>query len=195
LRSEELTPWLIQYAYERAAFPMANDDGTVDWYQPHRRALFPIEGVHVSRSLKKTIQRAQFDIRFDTSFESVMRNCLRPDANWINEDLIRSYTQVHFEGWGHCCEAWMDGQLVGGVYGLALGTCFCAESMFHRVTDASKVALWAMVEKCRLLGFTLFDAQIMNPHLRSLGAFEIPNREYERRLEQALRGSTPWSRP
>jgi leucyl/phenylalanyl-tRNA---protein transferase len=193
VKSEELTPWLIRYAYEQAAFPMANDDGSVDWYQPHRRALFPLKGVHVSHSLGRIIRREKFEIRFDTAFESVMRSCLRPDANWINEDFVRVYSQIHAEGWGHCSEAWYRGQLVGGVYGIALGSCFCAESMFHRETDASKVALWAMVERCRALGFTVFDAQIISPHLKSLGAYEVPHAEYRRLLDKALKGHTAWS--
>jgi len=192
---DSLTPWLIRYAYEQGAFPMTMDDGSVEWFQPRRRCLFPIEGIHVSRSLAKTIRKETFEIRFDTSFEQVMRGCLRPDDNWISESFIRVYTQIHNEGWGHCSECWRDGELVGGVYGIALGACFCAESMFHRETDASKVALWAMVERCRALGFTIFDAQIMNPHLASLGAYEITNAEYERRLRKAIRQSTPWSRP
>lgn len=194
MRSAELTPWLIRYAYERAVFPMADDYGNVEWYQPFKRALFPIDGVHVSHSLRKTINQGKFEVRFDTSFEAVMRNCLRPDENWINEDLIRAYSQIHREGWGHCCETWHEDRLVGGVYGIALGTCFCAESMFFRETDASKVALWALVEKCRSLGFTIFDAQIMNPHLKSLGAFDVPHKEYVRRLSEALKGSTEWSK-
>ncbi len=193
MRSEELTPWLVRYAYERAAFPMANDDGTVDWYQPLRRALFPMAGIRVSRSLAKTIKQGVFEVRFDTSFEGVMRGCLRPGENWINEDLIRTYTLIHREGWGHCSEAWSVDRLVGGVYGIALGSCFCAESMFHRETDASKVALWALVEKCRELGFTVFDAQIMNPHLKSLGAYEVSHKEYLKLLEDALSRSVAWT--
>lgn len=189
----ELTPWLIRYAYEEGAFPMTMDDGEVQWFQPRRRALFPIEGIHVSRSLQKVIRRGDFEVRFDTSFEQVMRACLRPDGNWISEDFIRVYTLIHHEGWAHCAECWQDGELVGGLYGIALGGCFCAESMFHRQTNASKVALWAMVDKCRNLGFTLFDAQIMNPHLRSLGAYEVSHLEYMRMLEEALDIQTDWS--
>lgn len=189
----ELTPWLIRYAYEEGAFPMTMDDGEVQWFLPRQRALFPIEGIHVSRSLRKVIDRGEFEIRFDTTFEQVMRSCLRPDGNWISEDFIRVYTLIHHEGWGHCAECWKDGELVGGVYGVALGGCFCAESMFHRQTNASKVALWAMVEKCKELGFTIFDAQIMNPHLESLGAFEVPHREYLPMLEEALKVETVWS--
>ena len=191
--SLELTPWVIRYAYEEGAFPMTMDDGEVEWFQPRRRALFPIEGVHVSRSLSKVIKKSEFEVRFDTAFEQVMRSCLRPDGNWISEDFIRVYTIIHHEGWGHCAECWKDGDLVGGLYGIALGTCFCAESMFHRKTNASKVALWAMVEKCRELGFTIFDAQIMNPHLKSLGAYEIPHLEYMAELREALAQQTAWS--
>ncbi len=189
----ELTPWLIRYAYEEGAFPMTMDDGEVQWFQPRRRALFPIEGIHVSRSLQKVIRRGDFEVRFDTSFEQVMRACLRPDGNWISEDFIRVYTLIHHEGWAHCAECWQDGALVGGLYGIALGGCFCAESMFHRQTNASKVALWAIVEKCRDLGFTIFDAQIMNPHLRSLGAYEVSHLEYVGMLSEALDIQTEWS--
>lgn len=191
--SLELTPWLIRYAYEEGAFPMTMEDGEVEWFQPRQRALFPIEGIHVSRSLRKTIQKGIFEIKFDTAFEQVMRGCLRPNGNWISEDFIRVYTLIHHEGWGHSAECWLDGELVGGVYGIAIGACFCAESMFHRVTDASKVALWAMVDECRSKGFDLFDAQIMNPHLRSLGAYEISHLEYMEKLQEALVKSTSWS--
>ena len=165
----------------------------IGWFRPRRRALFPIEGIRVSRSLAKTIRNNTFQIKFDTDFEQVMRGCLRPNANWISERIIQTYCEIHRQGWAHCSETWKGGRLVGGVYGLAIGACFCAESMFHRETDASKVALWALVDKCRDLGFTLFDAQIMNPHLASLGAFEISDREYRKKLAEALQGTTPWS--
>lgn len=172
---------------------MTMDDGQVEWFQPRQRALFPIEGIRVSHSLRKTIRSEKFEIRFDTAFELVMRGCLRPSGNWISEEFIQVYTAIHYEGWGHSSECWCNGELVGGVYGIAIGGCFCAESMFHRETDASKVALWALVERCRDLGFTLFDAQIMNPHLESLGAFEIDHLEYMARLNVALSIETPWS--
>lgn len=189
----ELTPWLIRYGYELGAFPMTMDSGEVQWFQPIRRALFPLTGIHVSRSLSRTIRSGKFEIRFDTAFREVMRGCLRPGDNWISEEFIHAYGLVHDEGWGHCSECWVGDELVGGVYGIALGSCFCAESMFHRDTDASKVALWALVNKCRDLGFTVFDAQIMNPHLRSLGAYEISHGRYMRRLSDALTRRTSWS--
>ena len=157
----------------------------VEWFQPRKRCLLPITGIHVSKSLAKTIRKADFRITFNTAFIEVMRHCLRPPGeNWISEHFIRVYTEAHRQGWAHSCEVWVEDELVGGVYGLAIGAIFCAESMFHRRTDMSKVALWAMVNKCQELGFQLFDAQIMNPHLASLGAYEISNREYKKILAQ-----------
>lgn len=190
---EQLTPYLVHYGYRQGAFPMTMEDGSVAWFQPRRRALLPIEGIHVSKSLQKVIRKNTFEIKFDSCFENVMRGCLRPTDNWISEEFVHVYTAIHQEGWGHCAECWVDGELAGGVYGIALGGCFCAESMFHRRTNASKVALWAMVNHCRELGFRLFDAQIMNPHLASLGAYEISHEEYMRRLADCANVRTPWS--
>ncbi len=189
---QELTPWMIRYAYSQGVFPMAEEDGSVFWYEPIVRAVFPLSGVHISRSFAKTLRHTNFKVTFDRAFEQVMRSCLRPKDNWISEDLIRVYTLIHREGWGHSCEVWMDERLVGGIYGIALGNCFCAESMFHRETDMSKVALWAMVEKCRELGFTIFDAELMNPHLARMGAIEMPQFDYLEQLERALRATNPW---
>lgn len=202
--SGTLTPFLLRHAYSLGCFPMAMEGGEIGWFEPTKRALFPIEGIHVSASLAKKLARTsveggqvagnpKFVVTFDQTFEQVIRGCLRPEDNWINEEIIQAYTNVHRLGWAHSCEVWSEGHLVGGIYGIALGGCFSAESMFHRVTDASKIALWAMVERCRQLGFVIFDAQIMNSHLKSLGAIEIPKAEYLRRLERAIKLSTPWS--
>lgn len=193
MRDADLTPNLIRSAYLQGAFPMGEPEtGEIEFYVPNVRAVFPMTGIRVSRSLKKTLRSEAFEVRFDTTFEDVMRGCLRPVDNWITEGLIACYSQIHREGWAHCCEAWLDGSLVGGVYGLALGGCFCAESMFHRETDASKVALWALVNRCKELGFVLFDAQIMNPHLASLGALEMDHRTYLRELRRAITVTTAW---
>jgi leucyl/phenylalanyl-tRNA--protein transferase len=192
LKGEELNADLLRYAYSRGVFPMTMEHGEIGWFQPYKRALFPIEGIHVSHSLRKTIHQGKFEFQFDCGFSEVMEGCFRPDDNWLSEHFVRAYTEAFDEGWAHCCSVWLDGSLVGGIYGLALGTCFSAESMFHRVTDASKVALWAMVEKCREVGFTVFDAQVMNPHLKSLGAFEIPHEEYMRLLDRCLRSPNKW---
>lgn len=193
MRDVDLTPELIRSAYLYGAFPMGEPEtGEVDFYIPKTRAVFPIEGIRVSRSLAKTLREGRFEVRFDTSFEGVMRGCLRPFDNWITEGLIACYLQIHREGWAHCCETWLEGSLVGGVYGLALGGCFCAESMFHRETDASKVALRALVNRCRELGFVLFDAQVMNPHLESLGAKPMSHRTYLAELKSATTILTSW---
>jgi leucyl/phenylalanyl-tRNA--protein transferase len=200
MRGDELTPWLIRYGYSEGAFPMTMDDGSVDWFQPLHRALFPIHGIHISRSMAKVLRRitspgSAIKVTFDNAFEDVMRSCLRPQDNWISEDFIRVYTQIHHEGWAHSVEVWFEDQLIGGLYGIAIGSCFCAESMFHRATNASKIAVWAMVKKCQSLGFTMFDAQVMNPHLETLGAYPVPHEEYMAQLEKALIQRTPWSAP
>lgn len=194
-RGEELTPWLIDYAYRLGAFPMTMEDGSVSWFLPRVRAEFSIEeGPHVSKSMRRVLASGRFRVTFDHAFAEVMRGCLRPEDNWISEDFIRVYSQIHAEGWGHSCEVWRGDDLVGGLYGIALGSCFCAESMFHRETNASKVALISMIERCRELGFTLFDAQLMNPHLRSMGARSLMPDRYMERLTDALTRMTPWSR-
>jgi leucyl/phenylalanyl-tRNA---protein transferase len=205
--AQAITPWVITQAYSQGIFPMTMEDGEVGWFRPHIRALFPITGARVSRSFARLLKQVEvftdstpidsssrFQVTFDTAFEEVMRGCLRPDDNWISEDFIQIYTEIHRQGWGHSCEVWQDHRLVGGLYGIALGSCFCAESMFHRETDCSKIALWAMINRCRALGFDIFDAQVMNPHLDSMGAFEIEHEEYMQLLEVALQKRTPWSR-
>jgi len=195
VRGAELTPEMVWAGYSQGYFPMTVFGDEVEWLRPHRRALFPPTGIHVSESLKKTLRQRRYEIRFDTSFEQVMLACMRPGDNWISEEFVRVYGEVHRQGWAHCCEAWGEEGLVGGVYGIAIGSCFCAESMFHRSTDAGKVALHALVERCRELEFTVFDAQVMNPHLASLGAFEVDHEEYMALLKMALTQTTEWSLP
>ena len=183
------------------------DTGPVHWYAPVRRCLIPIEGIRVSRSLARKIAKSQilredeavsredggFSITFDRAFTDVMRACQRPGENWISEEMIAVYSAVHAEGWAHSCEVWQSGSLVAGVYGVAIGGCFCGESKFHRVTDASKVALYHLVNHVRGLGFDIFDSQFINEHTRSLGAYEIPQKEYLRRLKLVVQVKTPWS--
>lgn len=194
MRGSELTPEMIWAGYTQGYFPMTVFADEVEWLYPHDRALLPITGIRVSKSLRKTIRQDRFEIRFDSAFKQVIESCIREDEdNWISADFVRVYTQIHEQGWAHSCETWREGRLVGGVYGVAIGACFCAESMFHRETDAGKVALWAMVEKCRELGFALFDAQILNPHLESLGAHTVPHEEYLTLLKRAIAQSTDWS--
>jgi leucyl/phenylalanyl-tRNA---protein transferase len=183
-----LTPEGIELAYRHGIFPMADErSGEVLWFRPDPRAVIPLDGFHVSRSLARTLRRGRFEVRVDTAFAAVMRGCAdRPEGSWISERFVEVYGALHRAGTAHSVEAWRDRRLVGGVYGLALGGAFMAESMFHRETDASKVALAALVGRLRERGFTVLDVQYMTPHLESLGAVEITRREYERRLERAL---------
>jgi leucyl/phenylalanyl-tRNA---protein transferase len=183
-----LTPEGIELAYRHGIFPMADErSGEVLWFRPDPRAVIPLDGFHVSRSLARTLRRRRFEVRVDTAFATVMRGCAdRPEGSWISERFVEVYGALHRAGKAHSVEAWRDRRLVGGVYGLALGGAFMAESMFHRETDASKVALAALVGRLSERGFTVLDVQYMTPHLESLGAVEITRREYERRLERAL---------
>lgn len=195
MNGSELRVEMLREAYSEGWFPMTVDEeaNEVEWFQPYERCLFPIEGIRVSKSLRKTLRSEQFAVSFDRAFEEVMWACRRPDDNWITADFVRVYGEAHRQGWAHSCEVWQNEKLVGGTYGIALGGAFFAESMFHRATDASKVALFHMVETCRNKGFVLFDAQILNPHLASLGAFTIPNRAYMTLLNEALNKRTDWS--
>src|SRR5438874_175718 len=186
----KLSPWLLERAYSQGIFPMAMEDGSVEWFRPRRRAILPLDGFLASHSLRKSAKK--YEVRFDTSYEKVMRACARPDETWITEEFVRVYTQMFLDGKGHCSEAWLDGELVGGVYGVAFGTAFMAESMFHTATDAGKVALWKLVEKLCENGYELLDVQYMTPHLRSLGAVQISHSEYMRRLSCALDKKPDW---
>jgi leucyl/phenylalanyl-tRNA---protein transferase len=188
-RTLTLTPEGVELAYRHGIFPMA-DERTAEilWFRPDPRAVIPLDGFHVSRSLARTLRRAAFDVRVDTDFEGVMRGCAdRPEGTWISERFVEVYGALHRAGKAHSVEAWREGRLAGGVYGLALGGAFMAESMFRREADASKVALAALTSRLRERGFILLDVQYVTPHLESLGAIEITRREYERRLEEALR--------
>ncbi|HRI43221.1 MAG TPA: leucyl/phenylalanyl-tRNA--protein transferase [Fimbriimonadaceae bacterium] len=198
MTGEELTPHVLRLGYSEGLFPMTMDDGDIGWFRPLRRALFPIEGIHVSRSLRRVIRSNRFEISFDTDFEAVIRGCFRPSDNWLSEDFVRAYTLAFYEGWAHCAECRLDGELVGGVYGVNFGGYLAAESMFHRATNASKVALWAMIHRSRDMGITLFDAQVMNPHLASLGAYEISDQRFKHLLKSALEGQAvrgSWALP
>ena len=183
-----LTPDGVELAYRHGIFPMADEgSGEILWFRPDPRAIIPLDGFHISRSLARTLRRGTFEVRVDTDFEGVMRGCAdRPEGTWISERFVEVYGALHRAGKAHSVEAWRDGRLVGGAYGLALGGAFMAESMFHRETDASKVALTALVARLQERGFTLLDVQYVTPHLESLGAVDITRREYERRLERAL---------
>ena len=185
-----LTPWQIEWAYKQGVFPMASENGEILWYKPEPRAVIPLDSFKVSKSLRKS--SSKFEVSYNSNFEGVMRSCIRPNANWINENLIRAYVELFHLGKGRSVESWQEGKLVGGVYGVALGGAFMAESMFHTVTDAGKVALWMLTIKLRESGYQLLDVQYQTEHLESLGAVEISHDEYLERLTLALNHKVTW---
>lgn len=184
-----LTPALIDRAYRQGIFPMADDDGTILWYSPDPRAIIPLEpeAFHVPRSLRQTIRQGRFEIRIDHDFAGVMAGCADRTETWISAAITRVYGAMHRQGWAHSVEAWQEGHLVGGLYGVSLGGAFMGESMFSRATDASKVCLVALVERLRARGYTLLDSQFHTPHLARFGLRLIPRRVYLDRLADALR--------
>lgn len=185
----QMTPELLLRAYRMGVFPMADDRGRVGWYLPDPRTILPLDGFHVSRSLAKVIRRGEFELRWNTAFAEVMQGCAnREEGTWISQEFIDVFGQLHAEGWAHSMEAWKDGVLVGGVYGVAIGKAFMAESMFHRATNASKIALWGLIGLLNENRFQVLDVQYTTPHLLSLGATEISNAEYQERLARALAG-------
>lgn len=167
---------------------MGMEDGTLGWFSPDPRGILPLDSFHVPSRLARVVRNGTFDVRVDTSFDDVMRACAeRPDdGTWITDEIIGSYTALHRLGLAHSVETWQDGTLVGGLYGVHLGGAFFGESMFHTVTDASKVALVSLVERMTRQGFQLLDTQWVTPHLAQFGALEIPRKEYLSRLAKAL---------
>jgi leucyl/phenylalanyl-tRNA--protein transferase len=184
-----LDPVLLVAAYRQGVFPMAVEDGTIAWFSPDPRGVIPLDTFHVSSRLARVVRRGTFTIRIDHDFERVIRACAdrgEVPSTWISEEIVASYVELARLGLAHSVEAWQDGELAGGLYGVHIGGAFFGESMFHRVTDASKVALVALVERLRARGFTLLDTQWITPHLQRFGAVEIPRREYLRRLADAI---------
>lgn len=184
-----LTPELLLYGYSRGVFPMA-EEGQIYWYDPDPRAILPLEAFHVPRRLARTMRQLRFELRVDTAFEEVMRACAAPapdrEQTWIDAKIIAAYTQLHAIGFAHSVEAWQDGALAGGLYGVAINSFFAGESMFSRAADASKVALVHLVTRLRERGFLLLDVQFVTNHLRRFGAIEISRAAYQRRLAKAL---------
>ncbi len=190
----DLDPGTILAAYRRGMFPMRVDRRrrTLGWWSPDPRGILPLDGLHVSRSLRKHLPR--FEIRRDTAFEAVMRGCADPRRphGWIDDEFVAAYVGLHELGWAHSVETWQDGVLVGGLYGLAIGGFFAGESMFHRVTDASKAAVVATVEHLRAIDASLFDVQWVTPHLATLGAVEVSRTDYGLLLSDALTLPVMW---
>jgi leucyl/phenylalanyl-tRNA--protein transferase len=183
-----LDPALLVRAYREGIFPMALEAGEIGWFSPDPRGIIPLDAFRVPARLARVVRQGRFEIRIDTAFEAVMRACAeRPgEGTWISEEIIESYMALHRLGLAHAIETWQDGRLVGGLYGVQLGGAFFGESMFHRATDASKVALAALVDRLQRRGFLLLDVQWVTPHLEQFGAVEIPRRRYLALLKRAL---------
>ncbi|MFA5824646.1 MAG: leucyl/phenylalanyl-tRNA--protein transferase, partial [Gallionellaceae bacterium] len=189
----DLSPERILEAYRHGIFPWFNADDPILWWSPDpRMVLFPAE-FKISNSLHKTLRKGDYEVRTDTAFEQVMRACAAPregqDGTWILEEMIAAYCELHRMGYAHSVETWMDGELVGGLYGMAIGAMFYGESMFCHKTDASKIALAYLARELEHQGFGMIDCQMNTPHLASLGAREIPRDEFIERL-QLLTGET-----
>lgn len=184
---------LLISAYTRGWFPMAGEDGVTRWYSPDPRGIIPLDQFHVSSRLARVVRSGRFEIQIDRAFAEVIRACADaerdPDdpGSWISDDIEESYLVLHDLRVAHSVEVWQGGNLVGGLYGVALGGAFFGESMFHRVTDASKVALVALVERLRSRGYQLLDTQWVTDHLKQFGAREVPRAHYLQLLERSLR--------
>jgi len=184
---------LLVSAYASGWFPMAVGDGDLKWFSPDPRGIIPLDTFHVSRRLARVIRSGAFRIEIDRDFEAVIRACAHAERDpeeagtWIDREIHESYCALHRAGVAHSVEAWQGDRLAGGLYGVALGGVFFGESMFHHVTDASKVALTALVARMRARGFLLLDTQWTTEHLEQFGAIEIPRRRYLKLLGDALR--------
>lgn len=187
----DLGPERLLEAYRRGIFPWYNPGQPILWWSPDPRAVLYPDKLRISRSLRQTLKRGRFRVRFDTAFREVMLACAAPRANssgtWITDDMVTAYCRLHELGYAHSIETWADERLVGGLYGIALGGLFFGESMFARATDASKVALVALVQQLRAWGYPVIDCQVPSEHLTSLGAENIPRARFLQELAAALR--------
>lgn len=187
-----LSPQMLLEAYRLGFFPMAQgrDSERLEWVRPLMRGIFPLDRFHMPRSLAKVVRQERFDVRIDTRFTDVMRFCgsevAGRDDTWINDEIIEAYTALHAMGYAHAVEAWQDGDLVGGLYGVSIAGAFFGESMFSLADNASKVALCHLVARLKVGGYTLLDTQFLTPHLQRLGGEELPADDYEILLGEAL---------
>ena len=177
----------LEDAYRQGIFPMADERGRIRWYSPLIRTILPLEHYHLPKRLARTIRQEKFSVTINRDFNGVMRACANRDESWISDKIIEAYTEMHHQGKAHSIEAYHEGQLAGGLYGVCLGGGFMAESMFTVIRDASKVCLAYLVRRLIERKFILLDIQYLTPHLERFGAIEIPRAEYLRRLEAALK--------
>jgi leucyl/phenylalanyl-tRNA---protein transferase len=182
----KLTPEVLEAHYRVGAFPMADGYGRIGFYRSDPRSILELDSLHVSRSLARVIRKGTYEIHVNRDFEAVIQACADRSDTWISAEIIRAFVRFHEAGKAHSVEAYRDDELVGGLYGVALGGAFMGESMFSRMRDASKVCLVYLVERLKSRGYVLLDCQIQNEHLARLGAVEIPESEYLKRLEHAL---------
>jgi leucyl/phenylalanyl-tRNA---protein transferase len=194
----EITPELIVRAYRAGIFPMSESADTTDvfWVSPEQRGIIPLDGLIVSTSLRKAIRKSSFTVRVDTDFDGIIEGCATVgedrDETWINVTIRAVYGELFRRGIAHTVEVWDGAELVGGLYGLAIGGAFFGESMFHRATNASKIALVHLVDRLNAGGFTLLDTQFVTDHLESLGGVEIPRADYDEMLAAALQREGDW---
>lgn len=183
-----LTPNQVLHGYSMGIFPMADPDegNVIHWYEPKLRGIIPLEEFKVPKNLRRLIKQGKFEVTINQNFEEVMEACAERDDTWISEEIIYVYTRLFEAGWGYSFETRLDGELVGGLYGIAIGKAFFGESMFHKVTDASKVALVYLVSWMKDNNMELLDTQFITNHLRQFGAIEIPQKEYLKLLQHAL---------
>lgn len=185
----DLKPERLLLAYESGIFPWSDDP--VLWFSPNPRMIMDLDNYKPSKSLKRVLKSGKFTITFDTVFEKVMTECsIIRNETWITANFIKSYTLLFQQGFAHSAEVWLEDELVGGLYGLSIGSAFFGESMFHKETDASKVAFYHLVQKIKEWNFTLLDCQISNPHLISLGGINVSRSDYMEMLKEALKHET-----
>ena len=188
----KLTPEILLRAYAVGLFPMAErrDDPTLFWIDPEKRGILPMDGFHVSRRLRRTVRSGRYEVRCNTAFDDVVRACAAPGPNredtWINDEILSLYGDLHALGRAHCVETWLDGEIVGGLYGVSLGAAFFGESMFSLARDASKVALVHLVARLVKGGYKLLDTQFVTDHLTQFGVVELPRAGYRELLSEAL---------
>jgi leucyl/phenylalanyl-tRNA---protein transferase len=181
-----IDPELLLQGYRLGVFPMAMEDDSIQWFSPDPRAILPLEDFHVPHGLRRLVRKKIFETTMDNAFSKVIEACAKRDDTWINLEIIESFTRLHEFGCAHSVEAWKEGRLAGGLYGVAVGGAFFGESMFHHVTDASKIALVALVEHLRARKFALLDTQWLTPHLQQFGGIEISRDHYLRLLRRAV---------
>ncbi len=181
-----IDPELLLQGYRLGVFPMAMEDDSIQWFSPDPRAILPLEDFHVPHALRRLVRKKLFETTIDNAFSKVIEACANREDTWINLEIIESYMRLHQLGCAHSVEAWKEGRLAGGLYGVAVGGVFFGESMFHHVRDASKIALVALVEHLRARKFALLDTQWLTPHLQQFGGIEISRDHYLRLLRRAV---------